>query len=546
MSILIQAGHYSSYSDVLMKKMYERGLSKPAESYTHKLTPQQVTDTIHKILSRTDTSVANNKLADNIMVDFLLSNLDTENWGWADEKNLLALDYWQQLEPDVRFILVFDHPNQLLAQIADRKLTQDIVDRTINDWLDYHNKMLDIIEAYGDKAILIEGICALDNISNLGEKMKMLANNLQLKSKWQVPNDASNQVVGSNTTTVKQTNMIAEHINNEILKKYPEVIKLFNALLSKAVLKSSEPIYKTKPTELHSLITVLNNIQEQQNNEHYLKENQQLSKQINEVQLIHSQEVQSLKLKYQESVKRNNTVLEQFHELQEKLQKKDIENEKHQRISKNNSELLARKIEELNVVKHELDKQVINSQRIIDPYASNLDYLQSKNREKDSVEQLKQENEMLLKQLHYTQEELEKYYSKNQSLTSSNVAVEKPQKKIVVQQPTTALIQHGAADRIKNDLPYRLGSKMVKAKKPKDLAMLPVTLAKEYYDFQKSEKPQYSVSGIEDSRDSQEIERIKSHLSYQIGNILVESFESPRKLISIPLNISRKIIVFKK
>lgn len=553
MSILIQAGHYSSYSDFLMKKMYERGLGKPIESYTHKLTSQQVTDTIHKILSRTDTSVANNKLADNIMVDFLLSNLDTENWGWADEKNLLALDYWQQLEPDVRFILVFDHPNQLLAQIADRKLTQDIVDRTINDWLDYHNKMLDIIEAYGDKAILIEGICALDNISNLGEKMKMLANSLQLKSKWQIPHDASNQVVGSNTITVKQTNMIAEHINNEILKKYPEVIKLFNTLLSKAVLKSSEPIYKTKPTELHSLITVLNNIQEQQHNENYLVENQKLSQQINEIQKEYNIEVQNLRLKCQESTEENISVLKQLHRIQEELEKKVIENRNYRKSSKDNSELLTRKIEELNTFKQESEKREIAGQRIADQYESKLEEIQKRHnqlqpmsKEDDLTVELKQENERLLKQLHYTQEELEKYYLKNESPNHSNKLTQTLQVKNSIQPSANIPVYYGAAERIKNDLPYRLGSKMIKATKPKDLMFLPLTLAKEYRDFQKFGKSQVNLPDLQEYQDRANAEKVREHLSYQLGSMLLESSKSPKATLILPLNMGKRIIEFKK
>lgn len=86
MSIIIQTGHRSSNSKLLMQKLYNRGLSEPLHSYTHQLTSQQIADTIFKVISRNSTAVTNNKLIDNVMTDFLLSNLDFENWGWESEK----------------------------------------------------------------------------------------------------------------------------------------------------------------------------------------------------------------------------------------------------------------------------------------------------------------------------------------------------------------------------------------------------------------------------------------------------------------------------
>lgn len=150
---------------------------------------------------------------------------------------------------------------------------------------------------------------------------------------------------------------------------------------------------------------------------------------------------------------------------------------------------------------------------------------------------------MLLKQLHHTQEELEKYYLKSQSLSPSK---EVTQSQATIQKPSKAPVYYGAADRVKNDLPYRLGSKIVKVKNPKDLAVLPLTLAKEYSDFQKNGGFKYPTPEIEDSKDIQEMEKVKKHLSYQIGQALVESFESPRKMLFAPLSIGKKIIIFNK
>ena len=493
MSILIQAGHRSSCSNIIMQKLYERGLGQPIDSYTHHMTAQKVADKLYQIVSRAGISVANSKLADNVMVDLLLSNLDTQNWGWSAEKSLFAMELWQQLESEARFILVFDRPSYLLDQLIDTDMTVDTIDQVMSEWVDYHQKMLEVLEAHEEIAILIEGSCAVDNISKLGKQVESISSDLHLKKHWQVFKDTTDSTSNNDTDAVNQSDAAIDCINNEILKKYPEVIKLFNALLNKATIKSSEPIYRTKQADLTELVTVLNTLHNKQEKPQHLVEKELLVEQLHHIQV----QLEEAVLAQQEAEKRATA------------HRKSIDNYKS-------------KVEQRS-------KDSQNSANTID--AHNL------------AERLKQENEMLLKQLHHTQEELEKYYLKSQSLSPSK---EVTQLQASIQQSPKAPIYYGAADRVKNDLPYRLGSKMVKAKKPKDLALLPLTLAKEYSNFQKNGGFKYPTPEIEDSRDIQEMEKVKKHLSYQIGQALVESFKSPRKMLFAPLSISKKIIIFNK
>lgn len=489
MSILIQTGHRSSCSDVIMQKLYERGLGQPSNSFTHHMTAQQVADKLYQIVSRTGISVANNKLADNVMVDLLLSNLDTQNWGWSAENNLFAMDLWQKLESEARFILVFDHPSYLLDQLIDTDLTVDTIDQVMSEWVDYHQKMLEVLEAHEEIAILIEGSCAVHNISKLGNQVESISSDLHLKKHWQVFKDAKDSTSDNDTDAVNQSGAAIDHVNNEILKKYPEVIKLFNTLLNKAAIKSSEPIYRTKQTDLTELVTVLNSLHDKQENPQHLAEKELL--------------------------------VEQLHHVQKQLESQSSAHEMYKQQKIKEFGLLEKKLEEAK------DSQ--NPANAIDGHSL--------------AESLKQENEMLLKQLHRTQEELEKYYLKSQSLAPSK---ENEQPQVTAQQLSKAPVYYGAADRVKNDLPYKLGSKIVKAKNPKDLAVLPLTLAKEYSNFQKNGGLKYPTPEIEDSRDIQEMEKVKKHLSYQIGQVLVESFDSPKKMLFAPLSIGKKIIIFRK
>ena len=92
----------------------------------------------------------------------------------------------------------------------------------------------------------------------------------------------------------------------------------------------------------------------------------------------------------------------------------------------------------------------------------------------------------------------EKYYLENQRLKSNEA------KKLLSDTHATSnqgqvagqAVYYGAVDRVKQDLPYRLGAQMIKAKTVKDLAGLPLALAREYQTFQK-QKPIDNLPPIE-------------------------------------------------
>ncbi|MGM8885707.1 hypothetical protein ACS8FD_07165 [Psychrobacter sp. 1U2] len=475
MSILIQAGHCSSYSDVIMQKLYERGLGQPFDSYTHNMTAQQVADKLYQIVSRAGILAAHNKLADNVMVDLLLSNLDIKNWGWSAEKNLFAMDLWQQLESEARFILVFDHPSYLLGESISADITVDTIDQVMSEWVEYHQKMLETLEAHEDKAILIEGSCAVDNISNLGKQVESISSDLYLKKHWQVFKDATDPTSNNDTDAVNQSGAAIDYINNEILKKYPEVIKLFNTLLNKAAIKSSEPIYRTKQAELSRLITISKELSKQKESIYYLTK-----KQI----------------------------------FEEELKKIDS------------------------------GKQEKGKYQLFRNYCLDLNNIENKYSTKDNMkveyELLVKENTLLITQVHQLQELLTRKHTENKvlksesSISNANTIEDKVERES----------QYGAADRVKKDLPYRIGNKIVKAKNPIGIVKLPLILFKEYNDFHKTKLDLKNLPNIDVYEDWEEAERVKEHLSYRVGKVLVDSLNSPKRIYRLPRDLSQQIISF--
>ena len=481
MSIIVQAGHKTSKSKQLMEKLYERGLSRPADSYTNKMTPEQVSETLYKVLSRENTSPADEKMADNVMTDFLLANLDAKNWGWEAARNLFSLDYWQQMDPNIGFIFVFDSPAHVLTTIEGSLLTVDFVDNAMEEWIQYHQIMLSLIEKYEDNVILVEGAYAIDNISKLSEPVKRIASTLHLKSSWQVASIVTSHSDGLKTNSDEYADVTTSHISNEILRKYPEAIRVFNLLLSKTSVKSSEPIYKTKHADLDSLLSALK----------YLNRNKS----------------------------KNFELLE------------------------DQNKLLKEKLEATDLEKKRVVKQSLVDQKLINQYKTKLDQLRKSESSTDtsiSKESLKKENDMLLEQLHHTQEELEKYYLKSQSQLSTL-----SDKKDTGHQQSKPEAYYGAAERVKSELAYRIGEKMVKARKPKDIIALPLVLIKEYQNYEIKKEDFYDLPDIKEYNDFDEGRKVKEHLSYRIGSLFLNTSKSPVALLMMPLNVGKEVVSFR-
>ena len=492
MSIIIQTGHKSSKSKQLMEKLYESGLSRPNNSFTHKVTPEQASEKLCKILMREDMSSASEKMADNVMTDFLLANLDSENWGWESNKNLASLEYWGEVEPDVGFILVFDHPSNIFKEFADVVLTTDMIDLAMSEWVDYHQKMLDFLSSNDEKCILIEGKGALSNISKYKDEVEKITNSLELKSGWQVASYEESLVTGLGGNT----NIINELAANEILSKFPELIDVFNSLLSKASLKTSENIFKTKRLDLDSLVSAVNyfNESEQRKNYELEKINTKLLKAYNEIS----------SLKKSIDIHVGNTRV-----LEEKLNQ---ENKK-----------LIESIKDYNLLSKDSKKTIGDLKK------------QAEDIKFQSIKSIENENTQLINQIHVLQENLEKYLKNEDKQVVTDVKQSKPRP-----------MYYGAADRIKEDLPYRVGSAIINhSKSPLSIARLPSAVVKEYRDFDRNMKKNENLPAIEEYEDADDSIKVKSHLSYIIGLTVTDTLKSPNSIPKILFKLSRDVLSFK-
>lgn len=138
---------------------------------------------------------------------------------------------------------------------------------------------------------------------------------------------------------------------------------------------------------------------------------------------------------------------------------------------------------------------------------------------KQQIENLKNENQLLLNQLHILQEEFEnKPKTKNDSYKIE--------------------LRHGAAERIKKELPYVVGSTIIQnSKSLTGVVKLPFDLANIVKHHNTIELPNLN--------EDDDAKHIKNHLSYKIGKEVVDSIESPSKIFTLPTRLSKEILKFR-
>ena len=153
---------------------------------------------------------------------------------------------------------------------------------------------------------------------------------------------------------------------------------------------------------------------------------------------------------------------------------------------------------------------------------------------KKSEDEQKKENELLLRQFHLVQEELEKYYIEN---------------KVLEEKKEEEKRYYGAAERVKDQLSYRLGKIILeKSKSFFGVLSLPFSLINVILEYKKDMKFKKfkKLPPINKYADAYEAQRVKSHLSYMLGQSIIKTMKKPYGIFILPFKISATYKNFKK
>ena len=286
MSVIIQAGHPSSYSSLLIEMLYDRGLKKAEDSNLQQLTSEQVSKNLYKI-NKKSKDIEHNKLADSISVDFLLANIDQDIWGWESPYNLPLLSYWEQFELQSKFILVFDHPKNMFFDLKKEDINLSFIDNIMQEWVRYNTQLIAFLEKNNGRCILVEGLAAASNIESIKKEIENIVGVGFLDSN-----------LGSDFVEKKELDIEYKFIIDEIIIRYSKAVLLFNKLLEKSLISHSKSIGDSIDLSINDLLGIF--------------------KQQVFHQTTNSPSVEHFNTEYDDSLLKENILLrEQIHSIQE-------------------------------------------------------------------------------------------------------------------------------------------------------------------------------------------------------------------------------------
>ena len=174
-------------------------------------------------------------------------------------------------------------------------------------------------------------------------------------------------------------------------------------------------------------------------------------------------------------------------------------------------------------------------------------------KEKNRLTQMIISNESkYLEMLHRVQEQYEQFYktkvleSPNGDSKTSDIS-SNPLEHQIVESLTSADLVYGAADRVKNQLSYRVGTAVVTNSKTfTGLLKIPVSIWRAHRDYKSYAKETHGkLPKIFEYADYAEAEKVKKHLSYRIGLVLVSHAKKPTKWLNLPIALYQEISSFR-
>ncbi|WP_428739675.1 hypothetical protein [Sulfurimonas sp.] len=521
-----------------------------------------------------------------LAMDLMMSNIDQDFWMWKDKDALLLLEYWKSLDSTLSFILVYNAPNKLFEELLQKETTPTIeeLEEELEKWNSYNRELLNFYYRNQDRCILVNSQQVRSTpptkLLEVGKEigLDVESANIPLEILQETFNDA------------KQDDALYINLINTLVQNYPNALAMYDELQLSAnlpyqqvdlkqisiydAIKDYVETQKTLHKQEQSLLSKEIILKEQKQSANQFQEKlkqvereKQSKNEENELLLAQLHSVQEvLEKRYLESQKIEKTLQEQeqslqikekkvkeqeenANQLQEKL--KQAENEKQSQNEEN--ELL---LAQLHSVQEELEKKYLESQKTEKTLQEKEQFLQAKDKtikeqeeqvkkiqeelnsvksenqniQKDSQE-LKEENELLLAQLHMVQEELEAEYLKN---------VQQQKKK-------ESQRVYGAADRIRQQLSYRLGAKMIEnSKSVGGILALPFSLYGEMKKYRKEKKERKKQPPIHKYADAYEAEKLKKHLSYKLGSAMIESMKTPFGFFKLPFALIATHTKYKK
>jgi hypothetical protein len=368
------------------------------------------------------------RLWQQLAIDLMVSNMNSANWGWAHPGAVQWLDFWSQLEPDIRFVLVCEDRHSLVCRLIEQGEAPASMPGHLALWTRNHQEMLRFHLRNPAKSLLVWAAEVQTQPTKLIQSMEQ---------NWQARLDATLVT----PQALEQPTGLLQHIALQILSDHPKTAPLdyeLQSLIGPAPCPpASGQIKTTDLIELYGQLKERSTLQVQL---HLAQQNIEGANRLLKQERVQSrtaleQEQAQWHKQRQDAQEESELLLAQLHQVQEELEKHFLTSHEAQEkikaetaakqdalnklaaeqkssgaLQKQKDALSAAQQEAIagnKGLQEELKKQLLLTKEAGDKTKAEITAKQAALAENKG---LQEESDLLLAQLHQVQEELEKYY----------------------------------------------------------------------------------------------------------------------------------------
>lgn len=471
MNKLLVVGHPLSGYEKIFDLLTQSGMQPARASRREGMEPREITRTLLKAAGHegadTIKKVEVAPIWNGLALDLMLGNIDQSMWCWADPDAVSLLEYWQNIDSRLGFVLVYGSPEDFIVDRFDGvgEIGDDELSDALDEWHRYNKALMNFFLRNPERSYLVHSANIIRNtrecIEHVGAALMLPLSPGDLQHSLEPP-------------FVDRD--VYRYLSAEMLCRHPEIVGLYEELQSVADMAYAQNPRSTQGAKeaWASLVRLKTELE--------------------------------------------TTILRHESALGESARQLDIKSVEYAHMSALSDEMKKRM--------HEIESDLLHERS---------------EREKLSADAVRQseENELLLTQLHLVQEELERYYLENQALKKQGGMFHKPKN----------TRHYGAAERVREQLSYRLGAAMIaNAKSPLGWISMPFALMavrKRYREEQKA-KAGKKLPKISEYADAYEAEKVKKHLSYRLGSAMIETMHSPLGIVKLPFALAKAAKSYKE
>lgn len=550
MNRFLVVGHGSSSSKKIKEVLELQGMSSLAKSVKYKYTDSEivrkilsahessndVTEDFHEVkgfiendtpnpdlhtqkLSYDYSQIKPQKMWDHLLFDLYLANSD-EDWVWQDSKAVSLLDYFAAFDDKLYFVLVYDKPQNALLDSLEKDselVNTELFYQQLRDWSEYNKTLLQFKRKYPDRCLLVNGLSSLKSTDFLLERLKQESS---LSSTGSV-----NYFYEEHANTINEKKSLIS-LTDIYVSKNNLVLQTFNELELEADISDALELEENLSITDDDIISALKNQLENKELEilkstykELVSKNTSLSNEVRKHEDSKDEITKELKM-----IRQRNIDLDSVNKELSSVVREDKDNENK----------LIKELNKLHQEVNELNNSIIIKEAII----YNLKKKSSEVISNDAVKNNYDYN-ILLSQMHVLQKKLEDVYVEN--LEANNIkGINKDNTEDI---SSAALL--ASPEIVKNDISYRIGSNIIEnSKNPLKLLSLSRMVFAEHKRFKKLVKDD-KAKKLSYYQDTEETKKIKTHLSFQVGEAVVDSMESPVKIFVLPARIANRVLKFK-